>query len=143
MVPDKQNELVFQLEGAQNHARLVVKWMHRLAFQCPPEDLHRLLQWTVVIPQAPERRRFHTWRCNVFWKPLHQGRAAPGKTAEGRRMCGLQRASKGFDGTEPRNSPASPTMPRQLGPKGRSDLRTSLPHPGSMPRGSPCLQSPH
>jgi hypothetical protein len=43
-------------------------------------------------------------------------------------MCGLQRASKGFDGTEPRNSPASPTMPRQLGPKGRSDLRTSLPH---------------
>ena len=31
---------------------------------------------------------------------------------------------------------------RQLGPKSLSDLRTSQPHPGTMERGSPRLQSP-
>src|SRR5216683_5549706 len=59
---DEQDEFIFQLERAQYRAGLVVRGVHRFAFQRPGERAHDLLQRPVIIFYPHHRRRLNA-RC--------------------------------------------------------------------------------
>src|SRR5216684_3170406 len=59
---DEQDEFIFQLERAQYRAGLVVRGVHRFAFQRPGERSHDLLQRPVIIFYPHHRRRLNA-RC--------------------------------------------------------------------------------
>src|SRR6266403_2023223 len=63
---DEQNEFIFQLESAQFRAGLVVRGVHRLAFQGPGKGAHDLLQRSVVVFQPHHRRRLNARRGRIF-----------------------------------------------------------------------------
>src|SRR6267378_5249903 len=76
-VLDEQLEFIFQLEGTQYRARLVMRGVYGLAFQRPGEGANGLFQWSVVVFQPHHGRRLNA-RCRrilrSFLRERHSGR---------------------------------------------------------------------
>ena len=74
-VLDEQLEFIFQLEGAQYRARLVMPGVYGLAFQRPGEGANGLLQWSVVVFQPHHRRRLNARRRRILRSFLRERRS--------------------------------------------------------------------